>query len=501
MRMESVDKALPGGLSHTIVIRIGAEHLFAYVLGHPTNYVDGSQMTALRASSTRNRDEWWRTVPYALPIAFICAGLSLFQTISYDEYYWLAVTRKLALGSQLYESMLDNKGPLWYLFPRLVDIVPGSYQTGRFVVFLFVAIGLIVVCERILNNLEVAREARVTLAGCAVVFAFAASLFNVSVEILGVVIVGAAFAVGYRRPWIAGGLFLAATLVDPRLALFVPAAIFMSESRSFSWHRALAVGTLPGIGVLLYFLLPDLRFAVIEFGLATRPTEAATLRNHLPILIVIGLPILVSIWRLTDRFALKWTISGALTASAAVLFAATSVAPFTHYWIYLALPLAMFTQMGQPTDRSRLTVVLVALSLFPLLAYGFVLDVNRRGEQRPYEVALSILGANLAETDKVLNLTFVPYPMAQFPEIVEGPAPVSYPYFLETSRLHDYLAEFETDLADADAVWVDAPDGPDDTTALEQFEVPLGLIDASGRFTCTRTVPPFVVFEAGNGPC
>lgn len=43
-------------------------------------------MTALRAPSIGNRNEWWRTVPYALPVAFMCAGLSLFQTVNYDEY-------------------------------------------------------------------------------------------------------------------------------------------------------------------------------------------------------------------------------------------------------------------------------------------------------------------------------------------------------------------------------------------------------------------------------
>ena len=223
------------------------------------------------------------------------------------------------------------------------------------------------------------------LAGCAVVLAFAASLFYVTVELFGIVIVGAAMAVAYNHPVLAGGLFLAATLVDPRLALFVPAAIFMSQSLSFSWRRAFGVGCLPGIGVLLYFLLPDLRFGVIEFGLATRPTEEVSLRNYLPVLAIIALAILVSVWRPMDRFALMWTVSGVLTASVAVLLAATSVAPFTHYWTYLALTLATFMQVSQPADWSRLTVVLVA----PCAVPPAHIRIHRRGQQVPHEVALS----------------------------------------------------------------------------------------------------------------
>jgi len=56
---------------------------------------------------------------------------SLLLRPSYDEYFWLAIARKVSQGYRLYFDAIDNKTPFVYGLSWLLDIVRGHYVLAR----------------------------------------------------------------------------------------------------------------------------------------------------------------------------------------------------------------------------------------------------------------------------------------------------------------------------------------------------------------------------------
>src|SRR5690606_27024005 len=67
----------------------------------------------------------WMIVALA---TFVAAA---FAPLSFDEAFWLAITRQLDQGARLYSTAVDHKTPVWFALVRALDWIPGSFALAR----------------------------------------------------------------------------------------------------------------------------------------------------------------------------------------------------------------------------------------------------------------------------------------------------------------------------------------------------------------------------------
>lgn len=452
----------------------------------------------LSGRETSNRVSW---APAIILVALI-AGLSFFVAPSYDEVYWIAVVRKLANGGTLYDTVLDNKGPLWYPVVAMLDASPLTFEATR-----SLAIGLIGVSYVALSNMLLFRHGfayrtRMILINLAFAWAVMTSLLHLSVELAVPTLILAVFAALPRSFMLSTVVMVCALLIDPRAILLVPGiAVYIRSIEKPGSSGSMGASTLAFVLVAfavvgVYWIHPDLRFAVIELGAATRPTGLASPTFHVLVVLTATLPLLVSVLTVIRPRRLTLPNYGWWFLGGAILIPVVSVAPLTHYWGYLPVTLALL----RPTQRaagshSGLWLAYLVLSFAPLLTLTFVVSQMNRAALETQSAAIDRLKSWLQEDDRVVILSLTPHATAELPVQTLNSSPVPQGELLQTSRQARYLHRLADNLAVADAVWIESPDGlassPDRDSRLWK------LLDGhDGRFPCRREVFPFAVLEA-----
>lgn len=452
-------------------------------------------------TASPSRMLWW----YA-PAVFM-AIISARLANSYDEVYWLAVVRKLAAGGRLYDTVIDNKGPLWYPIFTVFDWVPLPFWLTRGIVIGAVAMLVIWLSDRFLPASGLGPTGR-HLSSVSIALAMVTlSSFHLTIELFGALIVLIALTVVRRTTTGAALILFAGLLIDPRVALLIPAVILVRRQDAgikARWRGLAPIGLATVLAGALYLLVPDIRFAVLEVGGATRfgepfsfpATSSAALSSLALVLVIVYLQ--------TRYAGMRLTSSAIVMAVGASLIAMVSLAPFTHYWTYLPLAAVLLAGSGKDIDTSpSWWIILLAASLLPVLLFS----VDDAWDDRAVEMAFSrpepYLGSLVAPDDRIVVFTADPHPIARFPMQAMGRAPNSFYLGMETSRQDAFLAEFDRDLQEADMLWIETL-GQD----VAELEPKMAMQPAwhilqrhLGEYVCQREMYPLLILARDPATC
>ncbi|MFZ0625181.1 MAG: hypothetical protein WAN34_01630 [Acidimicrobiia bacterium] len=458
--------------------------------------------TARVETPTPPRMLWWFA-----PAAFM-AVISARLATSYDEVYWLAVVRKLAAGGRLYDTVIDNKGPLWYPIFTVFDWVPLPFWLTRGLLCGGIAVILMWLSDRFLTASGVGDTARHLSSASIALAMVTLSSFHLTIEMFGAVIVLIALAVVRRSASGAALILFAGLLLDPRIVLLIPAVMLVRRQTAGTgearWRVLAPIGLATALAGTLYLLVPDLRFAVLEVGGATRFGEPFSF-SATGTAAMSSLALILVIVYLQTRYAdMRMTSSSWAMAAGASLIALVSLAPFTHYWTYLPLAALLLTGSEKDGDtRPRWWLILLAASLLPALLFS----VDDAWDDRAVEMAFSqpepYLSSLVASDDRVVVFTADPHPVARFPTQAMGRAPNSFYLGMKTSRQDAFLAEFDRDLQEADMLWIETLG--QDVTELEPKEAmqPAWQILKRhlGEYACQQEIYPLLIFARDPQTC
>lgn len=198
----------------------------------------------------------WMIVALA---TFVAAA---FAPLSFDEAFWLAITRQLDQGARLYSTAVDHKTPVWFALVRALDWIPGSFALAR--ALLLAAIAAMIV--RLLTRLGM----RPADSGIVVAVALLASHLALTIELVAAALVLLVVVEYERRPLASIALSVLAVWLDVRLYALLGALALVAvfEHRQRRW----AIGgtlLLLANGILL-MSWGELRFGVIELAAASR---------------------------------------------------------------------------------------------------------------------------------------------------------------------------------------------------------------------------------------
>lgn len=398
---------------------------------------------------------------WVLAPALLLSVISSRLPASYDEVYWLATVRKLAAGGRLYDTVIDNKGPLWYPIFTLFERVPVAFWLTRALVVAIVAALLFWLADTCMKNTVVAAKTRHLSAASMTLAVVTLSSFHLTVELFGALLVLISLVAIRRAPVGASLVLFAALMIDPRVALLLPAVGAVGIGHRTSAPRStrrvtgpLALGLAVAIGI--YLLVPNLRFAVVEIGTATRSGEPfswiSTGTAALSALTVC-MTIVVLELRPAGR---KITAAAWLMAAGASLLALFSLAPFTHYWTYLPLAGVLLVGGAKGTRvKTAWWLTLLLVSLLPTVLFGIGDVWDDRAVETAFTKVDPALSAVTSPTDRVAVFTADPQPVARFPQQSLGRAPVSFYLGMDTGRQDLFLDEFEEDLKSADMLWIE----------------------------------------------
>jgi hypothetical protein len=400
---------------------------------------------------------WW------LAPAGAAAVVSARLAPSYDEVYWLAVIRKLADGGRLYDTVIDNKGPLWYPIFTLFDWAPTPFWLTRALTIAVVVLGLCWAANRFMRDAGIARSVRHFSAAAVSIAMVTLSSFHLTIELFGALLVILALVVVRRTVVGAAAVLFLSLLIDPRIALLLPAVLTVElrhpkggHSTRSPWRAILTIGVPSTIAMALYLLVPDMRFAVLEVGRATRIGEPFSFRAT-SIAALSSVVILVAIFCVQARYAgVRIGRSALLMATGATLIALASLAPFTHYWTYLPLAAVLVEQRPNNIIRRHVWwIILLTASLAPALMFSLNDAWDNRLVDTAFSHADSLLLRVLSPRDRIVVFAADPHPYARFPSQTLGRAPNAFYLGMDTSRQEEFLAEFAHDLDRADMIWVE----------------------------------------------
>ncbi|NIA25937.1 MAG: hypothetical protein GWP04_10275 [Gammaproteobacteria bacterium] len=402
-----------------------------------------------------------RSLTAVAAAAGIGAGLlSLLMRPSYDEFFWLAIARKAALGGSLYRDAIDNKTPVVYGLSWLLDRLPGPYVTAR-ALLVGAAVGITTYIVARMAGRHASRTHPAMLAG--VVAGCTLLLQNQLVyttELIAVPLLLVSLLMAIRKRAVLA--VLAATFAagfDPRVLILLPGIVVLvwQEGGTTAGRRALAwtlIVTALGVGTVL--AVPDLRFALVELNLASRPVPTG------PLLLLFGfaaarsiLPLaaLLYLFHPADMWSRLRTADWILVGGS-VLLGIVSIQPFDHYWGYVLVPLPLVLGTIPPVRMSRAGAGLLIAALIPMLALTVVVGIRRSETERKYLQVASSLEAQLDASQTFASADDQPYLAAMLPEHNALRSPTLGYLVWASSRQSDFLAELPL-LLDSATVLVD----------------------------------------------
>jgi len=351
------------------------------------------QARRLAATTTTQRE---RIVPLLLGLVVFAA--SIWVPLSYDEAYWLSLTRRFGQGARLYWTAVDHKTPIWLALVHLIDLMPGPFHLAR--ALLVVSIG--VTCYLILR-----RHYQLSV-GAALVVASLLLVINhavLTIELVGALLLLTVVTNMRTRPVSSIVAALAGSWLDIRLHL-ATALCFAFAGLDPRQRRVGVVAVLAlGSSGLLILLWDELRFGVLTFAAASRsyaefPTWAPFV---LPLVALAPLLPLVT----PESLRQHW-----LVIVAASTIPVVSIYPYLRYWAYPALLLGTTARNTQPVRRLALSALLLVLPA--LIAYPIAWNDRTTFEQ--YRKAADGVEKLLGPEGSFLPFDMNPHLAAMLPE-------------------------------------------------------------------------------------
>ncbi|HDL50230.1 MAG TPA: hypothetical protein ENH33_09785 [Actinobacteria bacterium] len=393
--------------------------------------------------------------------AGIGAGLlSVVMRPGYDEFFWLAIARRVALGGTLYRDAIDNKIPVVYGLSWLLDRLPGQYVTAR-ALLVGTAVGITTYMVARVAGRHASGTQPAMLAGA--VAGYTLLLQNQLVyttELIAVPLLLTSLLMAIRKRAVLAVLVaMFAAGFDPRALILLPGIVVLvwQQDGRAAGRQALAwtlVVTALGIGTVL--AVPDLRFALVELNLASRPAPTgpllllfgfAAVRSILPVAMLLYLFRPVGMWFRLQ--AADWVLVGG-----SLLLGIASIQPFDHYWGYVLVPLPLILGTIPPVRLSRPRAWLLIVALIPMLALTLVVGIRRSETERKYLQVASSLETQLDMDQTFASVDDQPYLAAMLPEHNALLSPTLGYLVWVSSRQSEFLAELPF-LLDSATVLVD----------------------------------------------
>ena len=367
----------------------------------------------------------WMIVALA---TFVAAA---FAPLSFDEAFWLAITRQLDQGARLYSTAVDHKTPVWFALVRALDWIPGSFALAR--ALLLAAIAAMIV--RLLTRLG----RRPADSGIVVAVALLASHLASTIELVAAALVLLVVVEYERRPLASIALSVLAVWLDVRLYALLGALALVAvfEHRQRRW----AIGgtlLLLANGILL-MSWGELRFGVIELAAASRSYIEWSPLRQLGVAVAILSP-------LTPLFAKDLLKEWWVLLAGGTLIALASLHPFSHYWIYAILA-AGFVVVGSRKRR----LLASGLMLAPLIVAGGLV-VSDHGKERTYRFAAEQLAERLAPHETFIPFDVNPHLAAFLPGHTKLRSGNVMYAATATQRLDYFREDLMTSVEDADLI-------------------------------------------------
>lgn len=423
-------------------------------------------------------------------LAVLGTIVSALRPLSFDEMYWLSIARRVfGAGDLPYVDLLDNKGPLLYLFVGLQDLLPFSPRITLTLSFV-VVVGAVASGVRALAAASGQTPRWQVFSIVLVTFSMMAlSTWAVTTELITGALLLWAFAT--RQPWVRVALVLAGCLIDPRAVLFAPVVLAHGRERAGIGRSHLAVfGAFAGAALGTVFAVPALRYAFVEASLATRFDAAPS------DLLLVTIAALTPLAALASFRFLRVPVSAIATVAIAAVIGLTAGLPYGHYWGYIVLAVPLLPIVG-PRFSGPISIILglgaliaVTLSTRDHLVY----DVEQARINEPVAEALEKI---VEPDDTVLIWASSPHLRLPIASQTLGFAPTSN-YFAWGLPDPDRLLErLEADLAGASIVVVHP--GLDGYRTFPLVSTALDLINARTSYAaCSSSIGNITVYRFGS---
>lgn len=373
---------------------------------------------------------------------------------SYDEFFWLAIARKVALGGHLYRDAIDNKTPFVYGLSWLLDIVPGPYALARSLLLAASAAAVGCLASKVAQErTDSIGFGRLIGATVALVLVLQAQLVLTTELVATLLLLMSVAAALKGRVSAVVALAALAAAFDPRSLLMLPGIVALTWTTSGPGKGRQALTGLAataGIGISVVLAVPDLRFALAELNLASRPAlTAALFALSLSTGLRASLPLL-TLWYLLRRSGITWRVALPewLLLIGAVAIGVVSVQPFDHYWSFLLVPTPLFWRTAPVENRPmRPLISLVAMALVPLVAASASAAGRRLTTERHYVAIASAVGGS-----SYTSIDDQPYLAAMLPRGNRLRSPTLGYLTWQSSRQSVFLAELPDLIRASDVV-------------------------------------------------
>jgi len=400
------------------------------------------------------------------PFVILCvaaAAVSAFAPISFDEGNWLAITRRMDAGAQLYSDLIDNKSPFLYWTVRILDHLPGGFTLARGILFGTLIASIAFAATSLAKRLGLKYETSLAiglLTGAAVAFQ-SVFVLNTETPVVLLVLTGL-LLIASERAVIGASVAAIAVVIDIRALAFAPALILFAAERR-GRRDALRVATafilLSGAWFAIIVSSPRLLYALLELNAASRgPLSSWRPGAVVAVAVVALLPVIVGLIALLPgaswerAFHRPW--SGAVLLATGLAVSIASIYPFFKYWILIAPSFAIIAASVAQKEASsaQLKKALAILAFIPIVIISISGSISEHHTVSRYEHASHALARYLHPGDTFVAFDPQPFVTTFVPRHAVLPWAVLDFLGVKTSHRRGDLATVARAIDDAVAV-------------------------------------------------